>query len=114
MPDSDDILAFLALPVTPELVDGARRHLVMLRSLHEDVRRSVPTLWPPATGAWRSTAADRYLDRLGDLRSELVGGRLQLGEAEAALHGRIRELEAKLDATAAAHAVPGASASSSR
>jgi hypothetical protein len=114
MPDSDDILAFLAVPVTPELVDAARRHLVMLRSLHEDVRRSVPTLCPPATGAWRSDAADRYLDRLGDLRSELVGGLLQLGEAEAALHGRIRELEAKLDATVAAHAVPGASASSSR
>lgn len=101
MPDSDDVLAFLALPVTPELVDGARRHLVLLRSLHEDVRLSVPTLSPPATGAWRSSAADRYLDRLGDLRSELVGCLLQLRDAEAALHGRVRELEAKLDATLA-------------
>lgn len=100
MHDSHEPLAFLACPVTPALLDGARRHLVMLRSLHEEVRLSVPSLCPPGTGAWRSNAADRYLDRLGDLRSELVGGLLRLREAEAALDGRIRELQEQLDATA--------------
>lgn len=98
MPDSDDPFAFLTRPVTPTLVDGARRHLVMLRSLHEEVRLSVDSLCPPGTGAWRSNAADRYLERLGDLRSELVGCLSRLREAEAALDGRIRELQMRLDA----------------
>ncbi|MEV1128663.1 hypothetical protein [Agromyces sp. NPDC049794] len=98
MPDSDDPLAFLARPVTPQLVDSARRHLMMLRSLHEDVRLTVPTLCPPGTGAWRSTAADRYLERLEELRSLLIRALACLAEAEIALEERTRRLQSDLDA----------------
>lgn len=84
--------------VTPELVDAARRHLVMLRALHEDLRRSVPALCPAGSGAWRSAAADHYVERLDYLRTRLVGAVGCLADAAAALDERIRRMQAQLDA----------------
>lgn len=103
MQDSDSLSAPHAAPlggrdVTPELIDAARRHLVMLQALHEEVRLTVPTLCPPGSGEWRSTAADRYLERLEYLRSRLVGAHLRLDEAEAALLDRLRRMQERLDA----------------
>ncbi|GAA4378739.1 hypothetical protein [Agromyces bauzanensis] len=95
-------LALAGRTVTPELVDAARRHLVMLRALHEEVRLTVPTLCPPGTGAWRSAAADRYVERLDHLRDRLIGALGCLADASAALDERIRRMQAQLDAQHAA------------
>ncbi|WP_448811891.1 hypothetical protein [Agromyces bauzanensis] len=98
MLDSDPVIAPLGgRAVTPELIDAARRHLVMLRSLHEEVRLTVPTLCPPGSGTWRSAAADRYVEGLEYLRSRLIGALLRLEDAEAALDDRIRRMQARLD-----------------
>lgn len=84
--------------VTPELVDAARRHLVMLRALHEDVRLAVPALCPPGSGAWRSAAADHYVERLEYLRTRLITVLGCLADASAALDERISRMQAQLDA----------------
>lgn len=111
MQDSDPVNAAVIAPlggraVTPELVDAAHRHLVMLRALHEEVRLSVPTLCPPGAGTWRSVAADRYVDGLEYLRSRLIGALLRLADAEEALDDRVRRMQARLDAQRAT--MPGA------
>ena len=84
--------------VTSELVDAARRHLVMLRSLHEEVRMSVASIVPRGTGEWRSIAADRYEDRLDELRARLAVARDRLADAEFSLESRIYDLQQQLDA----------------
>ncbi|WP_448006811.1 hypothetical protein [Agromyces bauzanensis] len=91
-------LALAGRTVTPELVDAARRHLVMLRALHEEMRLTVPALCPPGSGAWRSAAADHYGERLDYLRTRLVGALGCLSDASAALEERIRRMQAQLDA----------------
>jgi hypothetical protein len=99
MDDTDFTLAPLGgRPVTPEVIDSARRYLAMLRSLLEDVRHLVPTLVPPRSGSWRSSAADHYVQGLGDLRWRLFGARDRLTDAVSLLEERIQRLQAELDA----------------
>lgn len=99
MQDAPPVAVALAgRTVTPELIDAARRQLMALRELHEEVRLRVPSLCPPGSGAWRSTAADRYVERLEYLRTRLIGGLGFLGDASAALDDRIRRMQAQLDA----------------
>jgi hypothetical protein len=99
MDDTDLMLAPLSgRPVTPDVIDSARRYLTMLCSLLEDARQLVPTLVPPRSGAWRSAAADHYIEGLGDLRVQLFGARDRLADAASLLEERIRRLQAELDA----------------
>jgi hypothetical protein len=103
MHDADPLIAAITgRAVTPERIDSARRHLVMLCSLLEEVRDTVPRLVPPRTGAWRSTAADHYVDGLDELRVRLFGARDRLADAVYALEERIRRMQAQLDAQATA------------
>lgn len=99
MDETDFTLAPLGgRPVTPAVIDTARRYLAMLCALRDDARRLVPTLVPPGTGSWRSAAADHYLEGLGDLRVQLFGAHARLAEAASLLEERIRRLQAELDA----------------
>ena len=99
MDDTDLMLAPLSgRPVTPDVIDSARRYLRMLSSLVDDVRHLVPTLVPPHSGSWRSAAADQYVEGLGDLRVQLFGARDRLADAASLLEDRIRRLQAELDA----------------
>lgn len=99
MDETEIMLApFGGRAVTPEVIDTARRYLRMLCSLLEDVRHLVPTLVPPRSGSWRSVAADHYVDGLGELRAQLFDARDRLAEAASLLEGRIRRLQAELDA----------------
>lgn len=90
-------VALAGRTVTPELIEAARRQLGVLRELHEEVRLRVPSLCPPGSGAWRSTAADHYVERLEYLRTRLIGALGFLADASAALDDRIRRMEAQLD-----------------
>jgi hypothetical protein len=99
MNDADPLIAALTRrSVTPELVDAARRHLVMLRSLLEEVQGSVPRLAVPSSSSWRSITADRYAEGLSDLHVQLFGARDQLVSAEDSLVDGIRRLEGQLEA----------------
>lgn len=98
MDDDPLIAALTGRAVTADLVEGARRHLLMLRSLLDEVRSTWPRLLPEPPRAWSSGAADAYAARLEDLRTRLGGAAGALAEAEAALEVRIRRLEQQLDA----------------
>jgi hypothetical protein len=102
--DDDPLIAALTRDtVTADQVEGALRHLLMLRSLLDEVRSTWPALLPEPPRAWRSGAADAYLARLDDLGVALAGAAGALAEAEAALEVRIRRLEhqlARAEATA--------------
>jgi hypothetical protein len=50
-----------------------------------------------ATGGWRSTAADRYAERLDELQSQFTEVRAALGAAEVQLDECIRRMRAELD-----------------
>ena len=103
--DDDSLLAALTgRAVTADQVEGARRHLLMLRSLLDEVRSAWPGLLPEPARTWRSGAADAYAARLDELRVLLAGAAGALAEAEAALEVRIRRLEQQLDAQAEAAA----------
>jgi hypothetical protein len=100
--DFDPLIAALTgRAVTPALIDAARSHLVMLRSLSAEVADAVPRLVPTGGGGWRSTAADRYAERLGELRARLRAACESLDGAESQLVERIRRLEAQLEAQVA-------------
>ena len=102
MHDTDPVIAaILGRAVTPERIDAARRHLVMLCSLAEEVRDMVPTLVPPNSGSWRSEAAGRYVEGLDDLRAHLFSARDRLTDAVYALEERVRSMQTELDAQAA-------------
>ncbi|WP_156401583.1 hypothetical protein [Agromyces sp. Soil535] len=97
--DHDPLIAALTgRAVTPDRIDGARRHLVMLRSLHDEVRLDSIGLAPPPPGAWQSAAAEGYAELLDDLRMRLAGAMSALADAETALEHRIRRLEHELEA----------------
>jgi hypothetical protein len=96
------IAALTGRTVTPELIDAVHRHDVMLRSLLEEVRNTVPGLVPQPSGTWRSAAADHYVDGLSELRMRLTGARDGMDEAERSLTGRIRTMQTLLDAQPAA------------
>ena len=100
--DPDPLIAALTgRAFTPELIDAARRHLVMLRSLSAEVTDAVPRSVPTGGDGWRSTAADRYVERLGELGARLRAAGESLDGAESQLVERIRRLEAQLEAQAA-------------
>lgn len=106
MHDTDPVIAAIrGGAVTPERVDAARRHLVMLVSLAEEVRDLVPTLVPPNSGSWRSEAAGRYVDGLDDLRARLFSARDRLTDAVYSLEERIRRMQAELEGQATASPV---------
>ena len=108
MHDTDPFIATVFHhSVSAEQLDGARRQLLMLRSLHEEVRATVPTMTPPSTGAWRSTTADRYKERLDDLRMRLFAARDRLSQAEQDIEERIARMQAQLEAQAAARGGAG-------
>ncbi len=85
-------------------IDGARRHLAALRSFHEEVRSASHALIPPAPTAWRSSAADEYVDGLDHLRARLAGAVTAIGNAESALGYCIHRMERRLDELRAARA----------
>ena len=69
-----------------------------LQALRDEVEQALPGLVPRATGGWRSTAADRYVERLDELQSRFAELRAALGAAEGQLDERIRRMRAELDA----------------
>jgi hypothetical protein len=100
--DPDPLIAALTgRAVTPALIDAARHHLLMLRSLSAEVTDAVPRLVPTGGDGWRSTAADRYVERLGELGTRLRAACESLDGAESQLVERIRRLEAQLEAEVA-------------
>ena len=104
MDDDPLIAALTGRAVSADQVEGARRHLLMLRSLLDEVRSTWPALLPGPPRTWRSGAADAYAVRLDDLRVRLAGAAGALAEAEAALEVRIRRLEQQLEVQAEATA----------
>ncbi|MDQ0894029.1 hypothetical protein [Agromyces ramosus] len=102
MYDSDPFVAALGgRPITPDRVEAARALLLMLRNLVAEVSGAVPGSLPSGLGRWRSAAAERYSQRLDELRNWAVGARQSLEDAEAQLVDRIRRMEAQLDVQAA-------------
>ena len=85
-------------------IEGARRHLAMLGSFHEDVRSTSHSLVPPPPDTWRSSAADEYVDGLDYLRARIAGAVTAIGDAESALEYCIRRMERRLDELRAAGA----------
>ena len=98
----DDIDRVLALAtgrtVTADRVAEAVRLRGSLRAFRDEVEQTLPALAPRATGGWRSTAADRYVERLSELQSQFTEVRASLGAAEVQLDERIRRMRAELDA----------------
>lgn len=82
--------------VTAEQTADAERHLGMLRSLREEVWSNGWTLLPPPTSGWRSTAADRYAERLVGLQSLVISSRDAIDRAEEALQGCIARMRVQL------------------
>lgn len=97
----DEADRFLALitghAVTADQVDEAVRLRGRLQALRDEVEQTLPGLVPRATGGWRSTAADRYADRLDALQTRFIEVRAALGAAEVQLDERIRRMRAQLD-----------------
>jgi hypothetical protein len=96
----DDVDRFLALAtgraVTADRVAEAVRLCGRLRAFRDEVEQTLPGLVPRATGGWRSTAADRYIERLDELQSQFTEVRAALGSAEVQLDERIRRMRAAL------------------
>lgn len=69
----------------PEL-DALERELTVLRMLRVEVEQFRPGLLPDhGTDGWRSSAADRYAERLDELRLALAGAERLLLDVEAGL-----------------------------
>lgn len=101
MHDSDFVPVIATLTgnaATMARIDAAERHLVMLRSLLGDVRDRRASLVPRGADGWRSTAADRYVERLDELRAELEAVMESLVTAEAQLAETVRGLRSELEA----------------
>lgn len=101
MHDSDFVPVIATLTgnaATLARIDAAERHLVMLRSLLADVRDRRASLVPRGADGWRSTAADRYVERLDELRAVLEAVMESLVTAEAQLAEGIRGLRSELEA----------------
>lgn len=97
MQDADALNAITCRAVATEQVDGARRHLVMLRALLDEMRATTHALVPSGTGSWRSTAADGYADGLAYLRERLGGALSAVADAESALEYCIARMERRLE-----------------
>jgi hypothetical protein len=96
MHDADAIAAIMGRAVTTEQVAAVRRHLVMLRSLLDEMRSSTHALVPGGSGSWRSSAADGYADGLAYLRERLGGALSLMGDAETALEYCLARMERRL------------------
>jgi len=78
-----------SLPKPP--LDALERELTVLRMLRVEVEQFRPGLLPDhGTDGWRSSAAERYAERLDELRLALAGAERLLLDAEA---GLVRRLE---------------------
>ncbi|RZS63528.1 hypothetical protein EV187_3434 [Agromyces ramosus] len=82
-----------------EQVDGARRHLSMLRSLLDEMQGTTHALVPGGPGSWRSAAADGYAEGLSYLRERLAGALAAIADAESALEYCIARMERRLEAS---------------
>lgn len=105
MSDSDFdsmIAALTGNAVTPARIDAAARHLTMLSALHDEVRDRRMSLVPRGADGWRSTAADRYVERLDELRQILEAVVDSLASAESQLADRISGMRSELEAQEAA------------
>ncbi|MBT2497721.1 hypothetical protein J7E25_01285 [Agromyces sp. ISL-38] len=105
MHDSDFDSAIAALtgnPVTPSRIDAAERHLGMLSALRDEVRDRRRSLVPRGADGWRSTAADRYLERLDELRGLLEAVLDSLESARSQLADRVSGMHSELEAREAA------------
>jgi len=98
MHDADALTAITGRAAATEQVDGARRHLVMLRSLRDEMRGATHALVPSGPGSWRSSAADGYADGLHYLRERLGGALSAVVDAESALEYGIARMEQRLEA----------------
>ena len=97
MHDTDARTAITGRAVTIEQVDGAHRHLVMLRALLDEMRGTTHALVPSGPGPWRSSAADGYADGLAYLRERLTGALSAVADAESALEYCIARMERRLE-----------------
>jgi hypothetical protein len=93
MHDDPLIAALTGRAVTADQLEGARRHLLMLRSLLDEVRSTWSAVLPDPPRTWRSGAAEAYAAQPEDLRVSLAGAAGALAEAEAALEVRVQRLE---------------------
>ncbi|MFF2276890.1 hypothetical protein [Agromyces sp. NPDC058126] len=82
---------------TAQRIDSAVAVRTRLVALRTDLGQAAAML-PPDGGRWRSDAADRYAERLRELRSRVLGGVERLDAAAAELDERIRRMEAELAA----------------
>ena len=96
MHDSEALTEIAGRALTTDQVDGARRHLVMVRSLLDEMRGTTHTLVPAGPGSWRSSAADGYADGLAYLRERLGGALSAVADAESALEYCIARMERRL------------------
>jgi len=97
MHDADALTAITGRAAATEQVDGARRHLVMLSALLDEMRGTTHALVPAGPGSWRSTAADGYADGLAYLSERLGGAFSAVADAESALEYCIARMERRLE-----------------
>lgn len=91
------IAALTGRTVTAERIESAVAVRGRLEVLRTDLGQAAAML-PPDGGRWRSEAADRYAERLHELRSRLLGAVGRLDAAAAELDERIRRMRAELAA----------------
>lgn len=76
---------------TRSALDALERELTVLRMLRVEVEQFRPGLLPDhGTDGWRSSSAERYAERLDELRLALAGAEGFLHDAEA---GLVRHLD---------------------
>jgi hypothetical protein len=92
-PTLGELVALQALGALGALgaVEALERELTVLRMLRVEVEQFRPGLLPDdGTDGWRSSAAERYAERLDELRIALAGAERLLLDAES---GLVRHLE---------------------
>ncbi|MFE6964974.1 hypothetical protein ACFVAJ_07675 [Agromyces sp. NPDC057679] len=98
MDASDALIAALTgRTATVQRIESAVAVRTRLVALRTDLGQAAAML-PPDGGRWRSEAADRYAERLHELRARVLGGVDRLDAAAADLDERIRRMEAELAA----------------
>ncbi|MFF2388559.1 hypothetical protein [Agromyces sp. NPDC058104] len=98
MDASDALIAALTgRTVTAERIETATAVRGRLGSLRTDLGQAAAML-PPDGGQWRSAAADRYAERLHELRARVLGAVERLDAAAAELDERIRRMHTELAA----------------
>lgn len=91
------IAALTGRAATADRVESALAVRCRLAVLRTDLGQAAAML-PPDGGRWRSEAADRYAERLHELRSRVLGAVDRLDAAAADLDERIRRMRAELAA----------------